>query len=539
MIRHRRHRTACSRKIVFASSLALCAAASLPLRAYAAPFGFDTVVDKAKALAAKPYQAPEEVPEFMRKLSYDEFRGIRFDPENSLWRDSNSRFQVMLVAAGLFFRYPVTINVIDGQGVHRLPFHKEYFKTNNADLAKRIPADLGYAGFKLTYPINERDVHDQFLVFAGASYFRGVGKDNVFGASGRGLAVNTGLMSGEEFPDFVEYWLERPSKGASSMRFYALLDSASVTGAYRFSVSPGRPTRLDVKAALFPRDDIELLGIAPLTSMFFYGENTTRPQGQWRPEVHDSDGLLIHNGTGEWLWNPLANPKELETQAFSVDHVKGFGLMQRDQRYDSYQDPEARSDRRPSLWVTPQGDWGKGRVMLIEIPSENETNDNIVAFWSPPDAVDPNQRLDFAYRVEFGDAGIAGEDAGQTLDTFVGLGNVTGGGKADGAYRVIVDFTGGALEGLDANAAVGIDVSAQQGGSAQKYFLTPVDAPVCQARQGTCATGGALRWRVSMLARPAEDKPLALRAFLKKDDKPLTETWTYTLPQANSIRGEE
>ncbi|MCB1961917.1 MAG: glucan biosynthesis protein G [Rhodocyclaceae bacterium] len=497
---------------------------SLSVSAVAAPFGFDEVIAKARQRAAQPYQAPPEIPEFMRKLSYDEFRSIRFDPEKSLWRDSGAKFQVMLMAPGLFFRSPVKINIVNSGGVQPLAFRKDMFQIDNPEVARKLPADLGYAGFKLTFPINTRGVNDQFLVFAGASYFRGVGKGDVFGLSSRGAALDTGLMSGEEFPDFVEYWLERPSKSANAMRFYALLDSKRMSGAYQFSVYPGQPTQIDVKAVLFTRKPIELVGIAPLTSMFFYGENTARPPGEWRPEVHDSDGLLIHNGSGEWLWNPLLNPHALNMQAFTVDSVRGFGLMQRDQAFSSYHDTEALYHRRPSAWVMPQGDWGKGRIVLVEIPTRDETNDNMVAFWAPPGAVEAGRQLGFDYRIAFGDRATAGETLARTVDTFVGRGDLLGGGNSPGAYRIVIDFAGPPLDALRANAPVGADVSAQEGGTVLEHFVTYIEE--------------AKRWRLSILARPAEDKPLALRAFLRADGAALTETWTYTLPPKNSIAGE-
>ncbi|MCB1959982.1 MAG: glucan biosynthesis protein G [Rhodocyclaceae bacterium] len=513
-----------TRRVGRVLALLLAVIATAPVAARAAAFGFDQVVAKARERAGQSYQAPAEVPEFMRKLSYDEFRSIRFDPQKSLWRDSGSKFEVMLMAPGLFFRAPVAINIIDSDGVQRLPFRKDVFQVDNPELARKLPADLGYAGFKLTFPINARGVSDQFLVFAGASYFRGVGKGDVFGLSSRGAAIDTGLMSGEEFPDFVEFWLERPSKSANAIRLYALLDSKRMTGAYQFSVYPGQPTQIDVKAELFTRKPIELLGVAPLTSMFFYGENTTRPQGEWRPEVHDSDGLLIFNGSGEWLWNPLMNPLGLNMQAFSVDNVRGFGLMQRDQAFASYHDTEAHYHRRPSAWVMPQGDWGKGRIVLVEIPTRDETNDNMVAFWSPPGPVAAGQRLAFDYRLVFGNQSVARERLARTVDSFVGRGDLIGGGNVAGAYRVVVDFAGPPLDALRANAPVNADVSAQEGGEVLEHFVTYIEA--------------AKRWRLSILARPAEDKPLALRAALRLEGQTLTETWTYTLPSKNALTGE-
>ncbi len=368
-------------------------------------------------------------------------------------------------------------------------------------------------------------MREPVLTFAGASYFRGVGKGNEFGLAARGLALDTGLMSGEEFPDFVEYWLERPAKQAEAMRFYALLDSKRVTGAYQFSVYPGAPTRVDVSAVLFVRDRVELVGFAPLTSMFLYGENTSRPVGQWRPEVHSSDGLLIQNGTGEWLWNPLLNPKALHMQAFSVNGVKGFGLLQRDTRFDSFQDSEAWFDRRPSAWISPRGDWGKGRIMLIEIPSRDATNDNVVAFWAPTGPVDAGRRFELEYRISFGGPDIDRSAPARVINTFVGRGEELGGNGKGRAYRFVIDFAGEALTRISDDVQPVADVSAQEGGVLLEQFLSYLeDSKV---------------WRLSILARPGEGKPLALRAALGIDGKPVTETWTYTLPEPNTIFGDK
>jgi glucans biosynthesis protein len=495
---------------------------SLPV--HASGFDFENVIEKAKNLATQSYQAPEPIPRSLQDLSYEQYQGIRFRPEKSLWHASHSRFQVMLISPGLFYRHPVKLHIIDAQGLHDLPYSKDYFTFADKEIEKRIPPDLGYAGFKLTYPLQDASTQNQFLVFAGASYFRGVGTDNTFGISGRGIAVDTGLPSGEQFPSFVEFWLERPGKDATATTFYGLLDGRSLTGAYRFTVYPGMPTRLKVEARLFTRDAIQLLGVAPLTSMFYYGENTPRPRGQWRSQVHDSDGLLINNGvSGEWLWRPLLNPKNLEMDYFQTENVRGFGLLQRHNQFWHYQDLGAHYETRPSAWVETQGDWGRGHVVLVQLPTDSETNDNIVAFWSPQSGIGEEQSLSYTYTVSFGDSTVANAPAGQVINTFVGDGSQVGGGNVPGAYRVIVDFAGGPLAKLSANAAVVSSVTAGENGEVIEHFAEY--SPSSQF------------WRLSILAKPADDKPLLLRAFLSKDGQPVSETWNYRLPANNGILG--
>lgn len=491
----------------------------------ATAFDFEDVVATAQSLASKPYSAPEPIPRFMRELGYDEYQNIRFNEDKSLWRESKSRFQVMMFSPGLFYTHPVQIHVIDAEGVKPLPYRKDYFTFTDPELEKRVPPNLGYAGFKLSYPLSGNGEQNQFLVFAGASYFRGVGKADAWGLSGRGIAINTGLPSGEEFPSFTRFWLVRPSPDARTLRFYALLDGKSLTGAYQFDVTPGDSIGMRVQAVLFPRGPIPLLGIAPLTSMFFYGENTARPVGEWRPEVHDSDGLQIHDGaTGEWLWRPLLNPRRLEMDYLHVTNLSGFGLLQRDRRFENYHDLGARYDQRPSAWIKPRGEWGAGKVVLVQLPSPAETNDNIVAFWTPARPLKPSEPYRIAYDLSFGRAEVARNPMGQASNSFVGDGSIVGGGNVEGAYRVIVDFSGGPLEKLKPKAPVIGNVTALEGGEILEHFVE-YNAPLRS-------------WRLSLLARPAADKPLSLRAFLAAADRPLTETWTYRLPSGNDILPE-
>jgi periplasmic glucans biosynthesis protein len=483
---------------------------------------FSRVATLAEILAANPYQPPPEVPDLMRNLTYKEYQNIRFDPNQSLWHESKSKFQVMLVPPGLFYTHQVRINVIDSTGVHTLPFNKSFFTFDDPEIEKRIPPDLGYAGLKLTFPLSANE-QNQFLVFAGASYFRAVGADHAWGISVRGIAVDTGLPSGEEFPSFVEFWLERPAPSAQEMVVYGLLDGPGVTGAYQFNVRPGRNTVVKVTAKLFARKNISLIGVAPLTSMFFYGENTGRPVGEWRKEIHDSDGLLIHNGvSGEWLWRPLLNPKLLEMDFFATENLRGFGLLQRDTEFSNYQDLAARYNARPSAWVEPIGDWGLGKVVLVQLPTDDETHDNIVAFWTPDTPFTQGQSLSVGYQITFGGSEFPGLPLAQAARTFVGDGNIIGGGQVPGAYRILVDFSGGALSKLKSNAPVKGVVTGLEGTEVVEQF-TEFNEP-------------AQSWRLSMLVKPAEEKPVVLRAYLTENEKAVSETWTYRLPRNNDIR---
>ncbi len=496
-----------------------------PLHA-AAGFTFDQVVQKAKNLADKPYEAPQLVPKIMREISYEAYKGIRFNPDHSLWKESQSNFQVMFLTPGLHYTHPVTLNVIDAEGLRPLVFKKTDFLFADPEIEKRVPADVGFAGFKLTFPLKNKNEQNQFLVFAGASYFRGVGKENVFGLAGRGLAIDTGLPSGEVFPSFTEFWLVRPSPDAKEMVVYGLLDSISLTGAYQFTIIPGSQTKMKVRTKLFPRKPIQLLGIAPLTSMFFYGENTPRPIGEWRREVHDSDGLQIHDGlTREWLWRPLMNPANLEMDFFSTDNVQGFGLLQREDKFSGYEDLGAHYEQRPSAWIEPQGDWGQGKVVLVQLPTPNETHDNIVAFWTPVAPVTRETPLEMSYDVSFGKATLSQNPLGTVVNTFIGDGNRIGGGTVPQAYRIIIDFAGGPLSKMPPDAPISGQVTVLDNSDILEHFVE-----YHEQIQG---------WRLSILAKPQDKKPLHLRAFLKTDSATLTETWTYRLPMNNHILAQE
>lgn len=490
----------------------------------ATSFDFQNVTQLAKELAQKPYKAPTAIPAALSKLSYDEYRQVRFLPQHSLWQKSDTNLQVRLIAPGLNYKYPVKINIVDAAGVHPLAFHKDWFAWPDK-LAGKLPDKLGYAGFKLTFPLNAPDARNQFLVFAGASYFRGVAKDQRFGLSARGLAINTGLPTGEEFPSFTRFWLVRPSPDAQGMKFYALLNSKSLTGAYQFTVYPGAPTRIKVRTHLFIRKPVKLLGLAPLTSMFYYAANTPRPQGAWRPAAHDSGGLLIHNGTGEWLWQPLLNPISLQLDYFSVDHIKGFGLMQRNTHFSDYEDSETRYDLRPSAWVTPKGDWGPGHVVLVQIPTKTETNDNIVAFWSPQKEPKAGAEYQLDYSLTFGTPDIPDEAMAQATTTLIGSRHSAAKKTPDGALRVVVDFAGKALEELPPDAKIDAVVTGLDGTKVLKKSVQAVKSPDL--------------WRLSMLVLPPPKKPLRLRAYLKQGDQTLSETWTYSLPVNNRFTNND
>jgi glucans biosynthesis protein len=476
--------------------------------AAAGAYGFEDVSKRAQQLAAKSYKAPESgIPTALGKIDYDAYRDIRFRPERALWHGKHP-FEVQFFHQGFLFQQAVRINVIDAQGVRPLKFDPTSFSYGRNAFDPKDLRKLGYAGFRIHYPLHRADYKDEVAVFLGASYLRGVGRNQGYGLSARGLAVDTGLPSGEEFPTFREFWLEWPAPGASELVVLALLDSRRVTGAYRFVIRPGDATVMDVRARLFLRGEVGKLGLAPLTSMYYFGENQPAAHEDYRPEVHDSDGLLVASGTGEWLWRPLVNPKRLLVTSFAQQAPRGFGLLQRDRAFARYEDLESRFERRPSAWIEPLGDWGPGRVELVQIPTGDEFNDNIVAFWVPARAPARGAPVEIAYRLswQLGDVG----PLGRVVQTRRGA-------AGDDVTRFIVDFAGGALDKLPRDASAALEAWCGAGGELLEHRAYRNEA-----------TGG---WRAVLHVRRKEkDEPLELRALLRGPDGPVSETWSYVWP---------
>jgi glucans biosynthesis protein len=474
-------------------------------------FSFVDVNRRAQELAARPFEADRpELPEGFKGLSYDQYRDIRFRPVRSLWRGEGLPFQVQLFPRGFMFLDRVKMNIIDHGTATPVSFNRELFDYGHNSVPESLPEDIGFAGLRFLYPLHRDDRFDEVAVFLGASYFRAIGQNQVYGLSARGLAIDTGLATREEFPLFREFWIEKPDKDATELILYALLDSQRVTGAYRFVIKPGLQTVMEVKAHLFVRERIEKLGIAPLTSMFYHGEVTERHMADFRPEVHDSDGLLVETGSGERIWRPLTNPRGLHINTFQVTDPKGFGLLQRDRKFDHYQDLEAHYHKRPSAWIEPLGPWGQGRVELIEIPSSLERYDNIVAYWVPARHTEPGQELELEYRIRFALDPEARLRTGRVIATRIGAGG-TDEPQPD-KRKFVIDFVGGNLKRLDAEAPVETVVSASSG-----RIINIVT-------QKNPYTKG---WRAFFEIVPDSDQPIDLRCFIKTNPDALTETWSF------------
>jgi periplasmic glucans biosynthesis protein len=468
------------------------------------PFDPFTVRRMAHDLALKPYQAPDAtLPDNFKDLSYDRYRAIRFLPDKAMWRGQNLPFELQFFHRGFFFSNRIDMfEVADGRA-RRIAYSPAMFSFG--DLKPPDPAvDLGFGGFRIHGPMNKPDYYDEIAVFLGASYFRAIAKNEVYGLSARGLAIRTADPKGEEFPVFKAFWIERPAPNTNSIVVHGLLDSESAAASYRFTIRPGESTVFDVEMALYPRVEMPTAGLAPLTSMFLFDANDRKDVDDFRPAVHDSDGLAVHNGRGEMLWRPLANPRDLQVSAFADTNSRGFGLMQRQRDFRIYQDLEARYEKRPSLWIEPIGDWGEGAVRLIEIPSKEEIHDNIVAFWRPKDPLRAQGEYIFTYRMHWGQRNPQPVEVAKFTATRVGAG-------PDGTRLFVLDLAGDVLKDVKPEAVRGA-VEASKG---------RIDHVVTQPNP---ETGG---YRLSFQLAPEDETLVELRARIMRDNESLSEVWLY------------
>jgi len=472
-----------------------------------AKIDFDVLRYRAKILAGKAYvPRPTRVPEKLLKLTYDQHRDIRFNPSRSWGRADGLPFQMQFFHPGFIFDKTVQISELRGGVETPIAFSPQLFEYGTTPVGN-VPKDMGFSGFRLMYPLNAPG--DELGAFQGASYFRLLCQQAFYGLSARGLAVNTGEPEGEEFPVFEEFWVERPGPGAKEIVLFALLDGPSIAGAYRFTIRPGADTVAQVKAVLYARKPIKTLGLAPLTSMFWHGENTNANHGDFRPEVHDSDGLLVNHSGGEWLWRPLTNPAVIRTVAFGDRDPRGFGLLQRDRKFSSYEDLEANYHRRPSAWVERIGMWGSGSVRLVELPTPDETNDNIVAFWVPDSLPAVGEPIEFEYRLHWFLDQIR-PPAGLAIATRRGHSKT----HEPDLERFVVDFDGAYLGKQGPDPLIESVVTV--GAGARLVHSTVQKNP----NNGT--------WRLAFALRAdGSRKPVELRAYLRKPAHVLTETWTY------------
>jgi glucans biosynthesis protein len=480
------------------------------------PFAEDTAIAEARLLSKSPYRPPADtIPQSYKDLNYDRYRAIRFKKNLAVWAHDQLGYTAELFSAGYIYRTPVRVFAVEGGRAAELKYDPDLFTYGPE--AGRPPDNTlpGFSGVRIHAPIDRPDVMDEFAVFQGASYFRSKATGQGYGMSARGLAVNTAQPPADEFPIFRSYWLIKPAPGASSVTIFALLDSVSVSGAYKFVISGGYNTVMNVECTLFPRTVMNYVGIAPLTSMFYQGPSGGFRADDARPRVHDSDGLSILNGKGEHIWRPLINPKRVQFSVFAESNLKGFGLLQRERRAERYQDLDARYEQRPSVWVEPGDIWGEGSVDLVELPTQTEYFDNIVAFWHPKEPLQAGSEYTYRYRLTWCQEPPLRQNTAIITQTLVGAS-----ARQEGARLFFVDFAGtekfNLCDDLD-------DFCHDKNGNLELSASTGTFVNVALRRNRIA--GGH---RVSFEYQPAPGSSLAdLRCLLAADGKPVSEVWLY------------
>lgn len=467
------------------------------------PFDRTWLESRAKELSEKAFVEnviPEDNP--LSQLTYDDYRKIQFQRAATIWSKEDRQFRLSPLHPGFLFKTPVKLNLVVGGVSRRILYTTKIFNYDDEQAEVKETDASGYSGFRLTTPINKEDKWDEFLVFQGGTYFRALGQDNWYGLSSRGLAVNTAKPSGEEFPMFTEFWIERPKPEATSIVVHALMESRSLTGAFTFIATPGKDTVINVKSTLYPRKDIASFGIAPLTSMFLFNPMNNNQFDDSRPAVHDSDGLFMIAGNGEKIWRPLSNPRKLEVSVFKDNDIKGFGLLQRRREFAQFDDIEAHYQDRPSAWVEPIGNWGSGHVELIEIPTNAEIHDNIVAYWQQDEPMKADNEYSFNYNIYWSAEVPAEVHPGKIV--------TSASGKALGNANVrdyVIDYAADTIpEDLTVNAT-----------SSTGKIVGVVQKVVPQTGQ----------LRVIVKFQPADEDLSELRVALTKGEKQWGETWLY------------
>jgi len=472
-------------------------------------FDFDGLRARAKRLATKPYQPPViRFGDVLERLDYDAYQQIRFIPSSGLWADGTGPFPVQFFHLGRFFKTPVALSVVKDGSAREILYSRSLFSYGSVNFTADLPDDLGFAGFRVMDPGGNTD----WLAFLGAAYFRSSGQLDQYGLSARGIAVDTGLPTPEEFPHFTSFWFEASATDPQALVVYALMDGPSIAGAFKMECAKHGGVVMQIEAAFYPRAAITRMGIAPLTSMFWYDETNRRQARDWRPEIHDSDGLAVWTGAGERIWRPLNDPSQVRVNWFVDKNPKGFGLLQRDRNFEDYQDDGVFYERRPSVWVEPLDEWGDGAVQLVEIPTDDEISDNIVAYWLPKTPVTPGSEWNFKYRLHW----LADEpyppNLGRVISTRIGRGGIPGQPRPKDKKKLVIDFAGGPLDDLKKGDPVKLIVDPARGKIDNDYTLQVV---------------GTKRWRAFFDIALDDNEPVDVRAFLRLNDQALTETWLY------------
>ena len=483
----------------------------------ARPFSFESLKAQAQTLASQPWlKALPSGRDTLDQIDFDSHQKIRFRPDASLWIGKQERVPIQLFHPGKWFMDPVAIHIVEGGLAREVRYSPSLFEMPDGHPARTLTSQTGFAGFR----VMDRGLTTDWLAFLGASYFRSAAPFNQYGLSARGLAINTATPAPEEFPRFTGFWLDGGTGGDAPLTICALLDSPSVAGAYRFAITRQgnaggkQPVVMEVECELTPRVDITRAGIATFSSMFWYGKGRHKGAVDWRPELHDSDGLALLTGAGEWIWRPLNNPDRIvtRTSSFLDRNVKGFGLLQRDRDFSHYLDDSLFYERRPSVWVEPLDSWGEGAVQLVEIHTDDEATDNIVAYWTPKDGLKAGQNARYRYRLSWLDDITFPDSLGRVIASWQGVGGdpTSWDKRPAGVRRFVTDWQGPVFAGVT-RTEVTLDVSASRGRIMKSFAHNVVGQPE--------------RWRSVIDLAAAGPEAVDLRVNLRRGETALTETW--------------
>ena len=493
---------------VYLLSITLNASAVEPAAVATHAWSFDDLDRLAQQCAERPFEPSPKPPQVLQDLNYDSYRLIAFEHERAIWKAERRPFWLECFHRGYLYNDEVQIDLVEDGAPQRLAFEPKLFQYRGELAGMEVPRDIGFAGFRVIGKFDSSPHPLELAALLGGCYFRAIGEGQVYGSSARALAIDIGLPKSEEFPVFRKFWIERPKDGAQALRMWALLDSPTVAGAYQMTMCPGEATKFDIRARLHFRKVPEKLGIAPLTSMWMWGDGRAAPAGERRPKVHDADGLLIHTADDEWIWRPLSQQGYPSLTHYDLQGNRGFGLLQRDRTPTHFLDDEAKYHQRPSIWIEPQSGWKSGAVELLELPAEHEGIDNIAAWWVPHEKVKVGEPLDLEYRVSFlaGDPSLHRQGVARAVATRVLR-------KKDLPVSLEVDFESEELAMLTTQPKPELKV--QRGKAGEPRVEQQTDG----------------KWRVSFDMHPEGDAPVELSLVLMQDKQPLTETWRYLCPK--------
>ena len=463
------------------------------------------LIDYARGLARRPYAAPaNDLPDTFQSLTPEQYSGIRAKPQSLLFAGDNAGATVEPLHRGFVFKDPVILFAVEDGLVRRLPYDASRFDFGRLAAPSGLP-DMGFSGFKLfgdAVDGKDREV----AAFQGATFFRAIARGQTYGIQARALALKVAEARGEEFPFFRAFWIERPAGGNGAIIAHALFDSESAAGVLRATIRPGEVTIIDAETTLFARQPIDHFGIGAMSSTYLFGPGDRRSADDVRSAVFEAGGLQILRGNGEWVWRALRNPATLQVSVFADDNPRGFGLLQRERDFALFQDDDARLERRPSLWVEPIGDWGAGALQLVEIPTDSDMNDNIIAYWRPRAALPAGGEATFAYRQFWCWQPPERPALATVIQTRVGR------GSGNRRRKFIVDFAGDMLGEARTMMEMTPSLTTSAGTIVNIRILPYSERKVC---------------RVIFELDPGNESLCELRLLMQSGGAPITETWLY------------